>query len=283
MSKTRRTYRSFRPTARALSRVLTVEELGRVVACSDMAAISELWSVKHAEIPEPAGGKLRRRIDVELRSLHGSLLRDLQLHLALGPEAMVHRHLPLAARDPLFVVVSGKREPVSLIVGNGESSEYRETIAQGLMLITGAERCLESVLTPGPSGVAKHSARYRERDIQHIRALSELVRHFFKSKPRPGKTVLFHQSATSGRTKVLRSRKDLDLVRSLDEAREWRSGAERRVDSIETAVLKRLAGAERARLSDGSEIVVTGVHRDAHYVSASDYQQLRHVYGEEED
>src|SRR5690242_3716172 len=117
-----RPYRSFRPTPSALSRVLTVEELGRIVASNNMCTISDLWWFKRGALGECTGAKLQRQIDMQLYGLHQSLLQGLGLSVVLGPAAAVSRDLPLAARDLFFV----NDAPVSLVIGN-ESTEYRET------------------------------------------------------------------------------------------------------------------------------------------------------------
>ena len=176
-------------------------------------------------------------------------------------------------------------EPVMFSFGNGEASAvYSKAYAQTLMLVTGAPRCLESSLSGGGSGSVSHSGAVRVADKVAQRAILEVTQSFWKHANVPAslrsRETLLAASAQSRKTCRLGTRA-LDVVASLANAKQERRDAESQISSLETNLLRRLRGAHRGLLEDGSQIVVTAVHRDAHYVGPADYQQIRHVTGQD--
>jgi hypothetical protein len=187
------------------------------------------------------------------------------------------RHKRLGVVD---LHVTQRGEPVMFCFGNGDASAaYRKAYAQTLMLVTGARHCIESAFSGG-AGSVSHSGAVRMADKEAQSAILDTARSFWKRGWVPlalcSREALLHASAQSQKTRKLDA-KALDVVESLEGAKQGRKELESQISSLETNLLRRMRGAHRGLLGDGTEIVVTAVHRDAHYVGPADYQQIRRV------
>lgn len=272
-------YRAVRFNERALHGLLTVQEVGRIVTAYDL---DYLTALRHAKAMKGAwvgsalrDAELRDSLDAEVLHLHLSCLEDMGVSVHKGPGLIRSKRAPLGARDVYF---TEEGEPVAFFIGDDPT--YRTAASQALLLLTGQARCLESVVHPRGSGVAHHSATYRERDDAHQKQLVKLLQSFFSrtaSAHRTQELAWLEPKIAAGTTRRLRSERTLDLVESLDHAKKRRAEQDALVEDLEAAVLRAMRGASHAILRDGSELESVAVHRDAHYVGASDYHLLRHI------
>jgi hypothetical protein len=273
-----RPYEVIRASAVAENSLLLPEDLGSIYA-GEGVATEYLLAVKRSLHGRAEDDVLYASCRAGLIEVHCRQLARCNVKVRrVCRLARSKRYKRLGVRD-LYLTQSD--EPVMFCFGNGEASTaYRKAYAQTLMLVTGARHCIESTFIGGGAGSVGHSGAVRMADKEAQRTILETVRSFWRrgavSLAMCSRDTLLAASAQSQKTRKL-DPKALDVVESLENAKQGRKDLESQISSLETNLLRRMRGAHRGLLGDGTEIVVTAVHRDAHYVGPADYEQIRRV------
>lgn len=266
------------------AKVLTVDEVARIIASQNLEVISKIWLAKY----DARGAPLRDREE----HLFGSVRRDLEFRHAQEARArgvvlrergivaaasdrnwVVSRRLPLAAKDPACTL---KGEGVVMYTGAGREADrlYEVAAAHALMLLLGQRRCLASRIDLG-AGEMHYSLVVHEWDRTFGRMLTAMIRSFGKEQLPDPRDALLERAARTGESIRLRGKTAVKLVTEIERLRALQSEITEKVGVIEDQLLERMDGAAKAMLDDHSEVNITPVHRAAHYVAASDFTQIR--------
>lgn len=266
-------FRTVQMTARALGSVLLAHEIAQIMM--------------HPETAEPwynfkqAGGLILRRSYQELQA-RSACIQAVHIHELSDFGLSVRRRSSLirARTEPLGIMTPCWAEELPVVMCSGgrtpAENDERSILRQAVLLVTGAERVIQSHLEFGISQIHQLSVTSHAPDAHIQKLILGALGAFWKRKlPRTALTLL-SESARAKKVVRLRSKGAGVTVASWQHARGNARRWAKTADDLEIDVLSLLKGAHRGVLPDGSAITVTDVHRDAYYVRSTDYQQLKY-------